>query len=408
VDGGSPRGRRGDSTRGLVKRFTLRKSAAQAILAGHPWVLPDGFDGRPPTLKAGEEVVLLDSLGGFCARALADGRRGWGPVVRILTTDERGPPLRKLLFRRLAAARRLRERVVQPGTTAFRLVHGEGDGLPGLVVDRYAGTLVVRPDSDAWARRTDVLVDALRSEAGPSDAIVLKPKSGDAGTLWGEAPEAVVVVEEGRKYRVRPGFGQKTGFFVDQRANRTDVQHLIRPGDRCLNLFSFTGGFTVAMAVGGASRVVSVDLSASILADCRAQFPLNGLDSAPHGFEAVDAFQWLPRLARQPSPPQFDLVVCDPPALAHKRDDLPAAREAYRRIHEALAPLVAPGGLLVTCSCTSRLGPEDLLEDARAGLRAGGRAVRSELRRSGAGPDHPVPAGFAEGRYLSVLTLALD
>jgi 23S rRNA (cytosine1962-C5)-methyltransferase len=391
-----------------VKRLQLRKAAAQAVLRGHPWVLPDGFDGKLPQLKAGEEVVLLDALGGFCARALADGRQGWGPVVRVLTTDERAPPLRKLLFRRLAAAKALRDRVIEPGTTAFRLVHGEGDGLPGLVVDRYAGVLVVRPDSDAWARRTDALIDALRSEAGGCEAIVLKPKKGEAATLWGEAPEAVVVSEEGRKYRVRPGYGQKTGFFVDQRPNRTEVGKLVRPGDRCLNLFSFTGGFSVAMAVAGAQRVVSVDLSASILADCRAQFPLNGVDPEPHGFEAVDAFAWLPKLARSKRPPQFDLVVCDPPALAHKRDDLPAARQAYRRVHEALAPLVRKGGLLVTCSCTSRLGPDDLLDDARAGLRNGGRSVRAELRRAGAGPDHPVPPGFAEGRYLSVLTLALD
>ena len=413
-------------------RLRLDKRTAAAVAAGHPWIWRDALEalGREPT--AGDEIVLLDAVGGFAARGLAEGPGG-GPGIRVFSRDERDPPLRKLLFRRIAAARRLRERVVAPGTTAFRLLHGEGDDLPGLVVDRYGPVLVMRPDSSAWQRHLRVVVEALRSEGGGGiDAIVLRPKrarpsrtrgdhegarvqraearrESDTRLLWGgEAPDEVVVQEEGRTYLVRPGRGQKTGFFCDQRPNRTAVQALARPGDRALNLFSYTGGFSVAMALGGADRVLSVDVSEPILVDCRRQFALNGLDPSGHGFEARDIFEWLPGFARSGDRPSFDLVVCDPPALAHGKADLPKARRAYRRLHTGLAALLGKGAVLVTCSCTSRLTADDLLEDARAGLEAGGRRIGRVLATSGAGPDHPVPPAFPEGRYLACLTLLVD
>ncbi len=389
-------------------RLRLDKRTAAAVSAGHPWIWRDALESLSRAPRAGDEVVLLDAVGGFLGRGLAEGPGG-GPGVRVLTLDERDPPLRKLLFRRIGAARRLRERVVSPDTTAFRLLHGEGDGLPGLVVDRYGPVLVIRPDSTAWQRHLQVVVEALRSEGGSGvTAILLRPKRGEGRSLWGgDAPDELVVEEEGRRYLVRPGLGQKTGFFCDQRPNRSAVQALTRPGDRALNLFSYTGGFSVAMARGGAARVLSVDASESILADCRRQFELNGLPTEPHGFEARDIFRWLPDLARRDDRPTFELAVCDPPALAHGKADLPKARAAYRRLHTSLAALLAKEALLVTCSCTSRLTAADLLEDARAGLEAGGRSIGRVLAVSGAGPDHPVPPAFPEGRYLAVLTLLI-
>ena len=390
-------------------RLRLDKRTAAAVAAGHPWVWRDALEplARPP--RAGDELILLDAVGGFLARGLAEGPGG-GPGVRVFSRDERDPPLRKLLFRRIAAARRLRERVVAPGTTAFRLLHGEGDDLPGLVADRYGPALVVRPDSSAWKRYLPVVVEALRSEGGAGiRTILLRPKRGESRLLWGdEAPDELVVQEEGRRYLVRPGLGQKTGLFCDQRPNRTAVQALSRPGDRGLNLFSYTGGFSVAMALGGADSVLSVDVSEPILADCRRQFGLNGLDLAAHRFEARDIFEWLPAFARCDDRPTFDLAICDPPALAHGKAELPRARAAYRRLHAGLAGLLGRGALLFTCSCTSRLAADDLLADARAGLEQGGRRIGRVLAVSGAGPDHPVPPAFPEGRYLACLTLLVD
>ncbi len=392
-------------------RLTLDKRTARAVRAGHPWIYGDVVAAAGLRLAAGDEVDVLDSASAPLGRGLADGPdvvKAGGPAVRVFSRDPRDPDLRKLIFRRVAAARRLRERVLPADTTGFRLLHGEGDGLPGLVVDRYGPVVVMRPDGDLWRRHRGVVVEALRSEGGAGIRCgVLKRRDDEPVTLFGpeDRPEWLVIREEGRRYRVRPGHGQKTGFFLDQRPLRTEVQRLVRTGDRVLNLFSFTGGFSVAAALGGAARVVSADRSSSILDDCRAQFELNDLDPAAHAFVATDLFRGFGREVTDHGP--FDVVVCDPPALSRRKADVPKARAAYRRLHEQIAPLIAKEGLLVTASCTARLTADDLLEDARAGLAAGGREVACELRRGGAGADHPVLPGFPQGRYLSCLTLAI-
>lgn len=386
----------------------LDRRTARAILDGHPWIWPDVLDGQKAP-RAGAEVELLDPLGTPIGRALADGStRPGAPALRVLTLDPRDPPLRKLLFRRIAQARRLRERLLDlDSTTAWRLINGEGDLLPGLVVDRFDRTAVVRPDGDGWRPHERAITEALLSEGGGLDTVLIRPKKEESRVLHGAAPDGHVVVrEEGRRYRIRPGFGQKTGFFLDQRDNRTAAQRLVQPGDRALDLFSFTGGFSVALAVGGAGHVTSVDLSAPILEEVAGQMVLNGIPAERHTGVAADIFHWLPKQARAKD--RYDVVVCDPPALSRKKADLPNARKAYRRIHQALAPVVAPGGLLVTASCTARLSADDLLEDAIAGLKAGGRTVTRELRRAGAGADHPVPPALPQLRYLSCLILALD
>ena len=387
---------------------SLDRRTAAAVLAGHPWIWPDVLEGqRAPA--AGDEVELLDALGTPIGRALSDGvTRPGAPALRVLTLDPRDPPLRKLLFRRIGQARRLRERMLDLSeTTCWRLVNGEGDGLPGLVVDRFGAVAVLRPDGDGWLRHERSVVEALLAEGGGIKTILVRPKGGDARVLHGVAPEGHVIVREaGRRYQVRPGYGQKTGFFLDQRDNRSAVQELVSAGDRALDLFSFTGGFSVALAVGGADHVTSVDLSAPILDEVAGQMRLNEIAPERQRGIAADIFRWLPQQAKQRA--RYDVVVCDPPALSRKKADLPNARTAYQRIHEALAPVVAPGGLLVTASCTARLSADDLLEDAVIGLRKGGRRVTRELRRAGAGADHPVPPALPQLRYLSCLVLALD
>ena len=386
----------------------LDRRTEAAVRDGHPWIWPDVLEHAHRLPKAGEEVELVSALGLPLGRALADGtNRPGAPALRVLTLDPKAPPLGKLLLRRVARARDLRRRFLDPETTAYRLLNGEGDELPGLVVDRFGPVLVVRPDSGAWAARARDLTHALRTEGGGGiETIVLRDKDGETRTLFGpDPPESLVVVEEGRRYRVRPGFGQKTGFFLDQRDNRSLVQRLAGPRDRALDLFCFTGGFTTALAVGGAAHVTSVDLAESILDDVRGQLELNGYPLDRHEGVAADIFKWLPARDRKE---RWDLVVCDPPALSHKKKDLPNARKAYQRIHAALAPVIAPGGLLVTASCTARLDADDLLEDAIAGLRRGGRRVTRELHRGGAGADHPVNPALPQLRYLSCLVLALD
>lgn len=404
----SPRSRpRSSDRRSRGIDVPLDRRTENAVLDGHPWIYGDVLDDldRPPA--AGDVVSLTSAVGTPMGCALADGDvRPGAPALRVLSLSSDPPPLRTLLLRRLAEARELRRRLVPEGTTAYRLVNGEGDRLPGLVIDRFAGVLVVRPDGPAWERHQRLLVDALRSEGGGGiETILLRPKGGESRVIFGpEPPETVRIEEEGRSYLVRPGYGQKTGFFLDQRDNRSTAQRLVRPGDRALDLFCFTGGFTTALAVGGAKRVTSVDLAESLMEDVQGQLRLNGYPLAQHEPVAADIFKWLPAQKEA----RFDVVVCDPPALAHKKKDLPNARAAYRRLHEALAHVITPRGLLVTASCTARLDADDLLEDAIAGLRAGGRTVTRELLRGGLPADHPVTPALPQLRYLSCLVLSLD
>lgn len=379
----------------------LDKRTAAAVHRGHPWLWPDVLAAAPRALRAGDEVSLVDGAGATMGRALVDG--GGGPALRIWSRDPADPPLPRLLRERLRAARRLREAVVPERTDAFRLVHGEGDRLPGLVIDRYGHVLVLRLDGKLWDPHLQSVTEAIRDEGGQGwSTLVLAQRGGEARTLLGEPVVDLIVSEQGRRFRVRPGHGQKTGFFLDQRPNRHHVEGIARGAKRALNLFSFTGGFSIALARGGAAHVRSVDLSESILEDCRAQFPLNGLDPSGHDFLATDAFRWLP--TRDDTAP-YDLVVVDPPSLAHRQEDVKAARDASFRLHKALVRRLARPAIVVTASCTARLSPEEVLNDAIAGLRAGGRPADRVLREGGAGEDHPVVPGFPEGRYLHCATL---
>ncbi len=394
-----------------LRSVQLNKRTEAAIDAGHPWLWPDVFDAVRWKPRRGEIIELVDAVGAPMGYAIAEGSLRPGvPALRVLSLETRPLPLRKLVFSRIAAARKLRERMVRADTDGYRLLAGEGDGLPGLVADRYGSVLVLKPDGPLWEPHLTLLVEALRSEGGAGiRSILLRQPGEDTRLLHGEEPpESLVFNEDGRRYLVRPASGQKTGFFLDQRPNRTHVQGITCQGDRALNLFSYTGGFSLAMALGGAAHVHSIDLSESILSDCREQFRLNGIDPTPHRFQAADIFQWLPTVAKTSSEQRYDLIVCDPPALSHKKTDLDKARSAYRRLHQGLASQLRKGALLVTASCTARLTEDDLLEDARLGLSDAGRTVQRVLRRAGAGADHPVPPGFPQGRYLSCLTLVVD
>jgi len=394
-----------------LRQLKLDKRTATAIKAGHPWLWPDVLDRSDWQPEPGEVVELLDAVGATMGCALAEGVQTPGvPALRVLSLRPETPPLRKLVFQRIAAASRLRERCLPADTSGYRLLNGEGDGLPGLVADRYGPVLVLKPDCRAWDVHLDLIVEALRSEAGRGlESMVLRSSDTDPRLLHGsQVPQSLVFSEAGRRYLVRPATGQKTGFFLDQRANRSHVQQLVCKGDNTLNLFSYSGGFSVAMALGGAERVHSVDLSESILADCRELFVLNGLDPKPHKFEATDIFHWLGDVGKVAAAQRYDLVVCDPPALSHRKSDLPNARQAYRRLHRGIAHLLKRNALLVTASCTARLDADELLEDVQAGLDSADRRVARVLRSAGAGVDHPVPPGFSQGRYLSCLTLVVE
>lgn len=368
-----------------MKRLALTRDTVGTVARGHPWVYRDGVRGSAPV---GEPVLLVDDKNKVVAWGLFDS----GPIaVRVLGREPLS--MERLFATRLAAAER-RRALVGGETDAYRLLNGEGDGLGGVVVDRYGDVGVLRLYSAAWERHLGALVDAIR----PRFSTIYRRfgvarVDGEEGgaTLAGPEPaDGIVVREHGMKLLARVKSGQKTGLFLDQRENR----RLIRgwaSGRAVVNLFSYNGGFSVAAALGGARRVVSVDIAPAAIADAQEIFRLNGIDPARHGFEVADAFTW--------SGERADLVILDPPSLTHDKDADGAAKKAYRDLNRHASALTSD--LFATSSCTARLSWDRWEEAVREGLKGGW----AWLARAGEPPDHPVAVGHPEGRYLKFALL---
>ncbi len=335
-------------------------------------------------------------------------------AVRIFDRDTRVRLDERAIVARAAHAFEARRRLLfggsaPPDTNAYRLVNGEGDRVPGLVIDRYDSVAVARSDGAAMAAWIDRLAKPLFSALEPlgvrsllarvdSEANAKKTRA-----LCGvAAPDVVDVRENGMVMEVDLAFGQKTGAFLDQRDNRRRVRELTAPGSRVLNLFSYTGGFSLAAALGGAAEVTSVDSASRAHATAQRSFRKNGIDPGRHSFVTADAFSFLDEAAKRGR--RFDLVVCDPPSFAPNEKSKKKALGAYQKLHRACAAVLAPGGVLCAASCSSHVTMEELLstlDDVALG--------RGDLSLHGAfgpPPDHPSPAAFPEGRYLKFCVLA--
>lgn len=379
---------------------TLRRNLARAIRAGHPWLYSDALVVTPGT-RTGEVVSVLDRRGRVIGRGLFDAE---SPItVRIWSTRRNEPVDAALLAARVRSAAALRRATIDPQeTTGYRLLHGEGDLVPGIVCDVYGSTAVLRYDTPSVEALEPALCSALLENLPELDRIVRKEgPRGEAvvRTLHGPPLESAIVIREhGVLFESEPRLGHKTGFYVDQRDNRLRVRALAR-GRRALNLFSYTGGFSVTAALGGAREVTSVDVSAPALEAARRNFALNGLDPADPRwrFEATDAFAFL-----EQSTDTYDLVVLDPPSMAPSAAALERGLAAYRRANELALARLAPDGLLVTASCSSHVTEQHLVDVLRDAAMGASRRVRI-IERRGAGTDHPTLPAFPEGRYLNVL-----
>ncbi len=372
----------------------LRSDAVGPIARGHPWVYRDGLVGAA---EPGQVVALEDRRGRLVTFGLADS----GEIaVRVL--GRRPVDLRALVEQRIETAQHLRETVVESDTDVYRLVNGAGDGLPGVVVDRYGKVALLRLYSKAWESHLDLLLEALSRLGWCSSVLrrmgVKKVDSGEGVLrLHGPAvPGALVVKENGLSFLVRPATGQKTGFYIDQRENRLWVGR-VGAGLGVLNLFGYSGAFSVYAAAGGARRTVTVDQAAPALEDARENFKLNGMDPSEHDFVEADVFRWT-------TGERFQLVICDPPSLSRSAHSDGAARRAYRELNAHVAPMVATGGLLFTASCTARLSEDRWFQAMRQGLSRVDRGW-SIVRRSHEPPDHPVALWHPEGRYLKAVAL---
>ncbi|HEU0029255.1 MAG TPA: class I SAM-dependent rRNA methyltransferase [Kofleriaceae bacterium] len=379
------------------RTWRLTKPLRARIRAGHPWIY-DRALAPPRELTAGEVVTIVDDQGPVCT-ALAD---PGSPIrARVLDAPDAGIDSAWARSRaEAAAARRLRDPLLV-GCTGWRLVHGEADALPGLVIDRYDTTAVVVFDGLAaamfWRPLLPAVLDGLEAAGLALPHVWLKGERRDrkAGEVVRGAPPAeIVIAEDEARFAVDVRSGQKTGFFLDQRENRRTIRKHAA-GATTLNVFSYTGGFSLHAALGGATRVTSVDIAAPAIAGIEKNVALSGLPADAHEVVAIDAFELLERARVQGR--RWDLVIVDPPSFAPSERAKPQALSAYRKLAQAALAVIEPGGRFAFASCSSHVTESDLLE-----LVAGIGSLRLRIS-AGAASDHPVLPAFPEGRYLKFL-----
>ena len=382
-------------------RVVLRRGRARPLWFGHPWVYANAIDRIEGGADPGDVVSLAEHDGRRIGRGLYNPRSQI--PVRLLTRRDEAVDA-AFLRARIASARALRARLGLPSatTTAYRLVNSEGDDLPGLVVDVYGDAAVVQITTLGMALRRAAIFDALEAELGVASVFEAAAASyadlegfqAVSQVARGASRATVPCLEDGIRLEVEPLGGQKTGMFIDQRENRARVGQLARRA-RVLDCYAYAGGFSLQAARGGAAAVTAVDSSSRAVGRVLAHAELNA-----ERVEAVEAdvFRFL-----ETAPPRaYDLVIIDPPKFARARKDLDAARKGYERLNALALGAVAPGGLLVTCSCSQNVDAAEFERVVAAGAKLAARQLKIVEQR-GPGPDHPLPPGFAEGQYLKVI-----
>lgn len=385
--------------------------AERAVRRGHPWVFAEGIKQQRHEGRAGDLAVLFDGDNRFLAIGLYDPD---SPIrVRILHHGEPETIDGEWFAARIKAAYQARAELLEQGTTGFRIVHGENDGLPGLVVDRYGHSLVVKLYTAAWFRYLPDILAGLREIVG-ADRVVLRLSRAveriaagsvdlrDGHTLQGHPLSGPVLFQEnGLEFEADLARGQKTGFFLDQRDNRARVERY-SGGKSVLDVFAYTGGFSVCAARGGALSVTSLDVSEPALAAAERNFLHNrsiaAVTAARHRVLAGDAFQLLPEIRDRGE--RFQMVILDPPAFAKAQAETGRALASYARIIRMALELLSNGGLLVAASCSGRITADRFQQVVNETAHKAGRPLRI-LEQTGHPLDHPI--GFPEGAYLKCI-----
>jgi 23S rRNA (cytosine1962-C5)-methyltransferase len=384
----------GESLATPVPTVTVSRDLHASLAKGHPWIYRDH-------LPAG-----LDAPPGSWLRVRCDGWSGIGifdpesPLsVRIYSRSE--VPNAAWFEARIARAYQRRAPLLADGlTSAYRLINGEGDGLPGIVVDVYGPFAVVHLDSAALSVLVPWVVNAVH-RAVDLKGICRKNAGGLEALVGRLPPERLIVSEHGLRFFADLGSGQKTGLFLDHRENRERLGRWCA-GASVLNLFSYTGAFSLYAARGGARRVVSVDSAAEAMRRAQDNVELNGLDPGVFEFVTADANKHLEALAREGQ--TFDVVITDPPSFARNRTQRRRAQRAYERLHALALGVLAPGGLYAAASCTSQID----VDTFRDGVAQAAQQMQRPLQlvmEAGQALDHPVMIGHPEGRYLKFMVL---
>ena len=387
----------------MEPNVTITRRGAERLGAGHPWIYRGDVEKAPAALEGGEVVVMKDGRGRFLGKAFWSARSKI--ALRTLTRDD--VPVDEAFFaERLASAVALREAAF-PGEPSVRLVHGEADLLPGLVVDRFGDVAVIQTLVPGTDRRKQVLAELIQSKLGLRSIVErndvkvreLEGLPQVKGVVRGEEPGAIDYREGEVRMRLDVLSGQKTGAFLDQRENRLRAGEYAR--GTCLDCFTYAGAFALQLA-RRAERVTAVELQAPAAAQARENAALNGASN----LEVVEAnaFDFLRDAADRE--PEYDLVVLDPPAFAKNKEAIPAARRGYKEINLRAMQIVKPGGVLVTASCSYHMAEEMLEEIILDAARDAGRPAQL-LEKRGAGRDHPVLLGVPETHYLKCFVVRL-
>ncbi len=394
-----------------METLTLRKGKEESLDRFHPWVFSGALTRMPDPSKDGVEEGDIVVVAAYDGRKIGLGHFQIGSIaVRMLTFDAEEKIDAAFYHKRLAEALAMRRALGLPSvaTTAFRLVHGEGDFLPGLVVDIYGPTAVVQAHSPGMHYARQTIADELVKLDGldvssvyyKSETTLPYKAQLDArndyliGSFIGDS-----ALENGLKFRVDWLRGQKTGFFVDQRDNRALVRHY-SSGRSVLNMFCYTGGFSVYALAGGAREVVSVDSSAKAVSLTEANVEMNFPGETRHRAEATDAFKYLDTMEAG----RHDLIILDPPAFAKHRSALRNALQGYRRLNARAFEKIAPGGILFTFSCSQAVNREQFRLAVFSAAAQSRRKVRI-LHQLTQPADHPVNIYHPEGEYLKGLVL---
>lgn len=388
-------------------KLQLRRDLVRSVKRGHAWIYAEALRKLPQTGR-GASAILLDNRGGReIGRGYYDPQ---GSIALRVCTTQRGEALDEAWAAdRLSRAISLRQRLFDENTTGYRLFNGEGDGLPGLVCDRYAAAAVLQLDGEAarnfwhasgiaaWLAdrlELNIVYERLRGHDGPRGRV-----------LFGASPENPVYFRErGIQFTADLVHGQKTGFYLDQRENRHRLQKYAA-GKRVLNVFGYTGGFSVYAGVGGAAQVTTVDSARPALDAAAAHWTLNGLDAERHTVVCADAFDFL-REANGDGR-QWDIVILDPPSFAPSRDTLPKALRAYKKLIAAGASVTAEDGILAAGSCSSHVSMEEFMAACQDGIGEARRQATT-LGVYSQPADHPAPLVMPEFRYLKFIVLRVN
>ena len=389
----------------------LKPGREKSAARGHQWLFSGALATSISGFAPGTLAEIVSASGSFVGRGYVNPKSDI--AVRILTTQPDEAIDQAFFARRITRARDLRG-YLRGVTDAYRLINAEGDFLPGVIVDSYAGVLVVQMHTAGMDRQTAPFVAALQETLQPrgivlrNDVAVRKREGltlADAQVVAGDVPDDLVISENGFRLAVDVTGGQKTGFYADQRDKRAALARyaggLTGDAPILVNCYAYTGGFSIyAAAANSALRTINVDISAPAIEAAQRNMTLNDLDPARHEFVVADVPAFLQEARRDGK--QYDGLILDPPAFAKTHNDVPQALAAYNRLNTTGMAILKPGGLLVTCSCSGSVSLDEFtLAVSQAALNAGRRIQLLETFRHGL--DHPIALATPESAYLKVL-----